>query len=239
LSAELAGRTVLITGVGRVGQIGHAVARAFGRAGARLVVADVSAPAVAERARELSAQGYPVRDVAGDLATADVARRAVAVAQDTWGALDALVNVAGGLLYYGPASSLTAEQFDRELTVNVKTTWCMCQAALPALIARRGAIVNFASVAVLRPEPQMASYIAAKAAVAGLTRALAREYADQGVRVNAVAPGTMRTADNVAQLGAGAHLVALEALVDTVLFLAGPGGSGISGEILAVTGGTG
>src|SRR6266540_3812381 len=63
-----------------------------------------------------------------------------------------------------------------------------------------GAIVNFASMAVLKPQSQMAGYIAAKSAVAGLTRALAREFRDGGVRVNAVAPGTMRTGDNVAQM---------------------------------------
>src|SRR2546422_10256009 len=61
-------------------------------------------------------------------------------------------------------------------------------------------IVNFASIAVLKPQSQMAAYSAAKSAVAGLTRALAREFRDAGVRVNAVAPGTMKTADNVAQM---------------------------------------
>ena len=187
---DFRGKIALITGVGRVGQIGHAVARGFAEAGARLVIADMNAAGLAERARELTAEGHEVRVAAGDLSTPDAARRAVTVAREQLGGLDVLVNVAGGLVHYGSALELEPEKFERELTINVKTTFYMSQAAIPALTARGGgAIVNFASVAVLRPQAQMASYIAAKSAVAGLTRALAREFADAGVRVNAVAPG--------------------------------------------------
>src|SRR5206468_3578294 len=126
---------------------------------------------------------------------------AFAVARQEFGGLDVVVNVAGGLVNYGSALELTPEQLEKELAVNVKTTFYVSQAAVPALLERGGgAIVNFASVAVLKPQSQMASYIAAKSAVAGLTRAFAREFRDQGVRVNAVAPGTMKTADNLAQM---------------------------------------
>jgi len=150
-----------------------------------------------------------------------------------------VVNVAGGLLNYGSALELTPDKLDRELAVNVKTTFYVSQAAIPALRARGGgAIVNFASAAVLKPQSQMAGYIAAKSAVAGLTRALALEFRDDAVRVNAVAPGTMRTADNVAQMkAAGVRWVALEDLVNAVLFLASDDARAISGEVLPVTGG--
>jgi NAD(P)-dependent dehydrogenase (short-subunit alcohol dehydrogenase family) len=236
---DFRGKIALVTGVGRVGQIGHAVARGFAEAGAQLVIADVNAAGLAERAKELSAAGHDVRVAAGDLATPDAARRAVSVAREQLGGLDVLVNVAGGLVNYGSALELQPEQFERELTINVKTTFYMSQAAIPALVARGGgAIVNFASVAVLKPQAQMASYIAAKSAVAGLTRALAREFADAGVRVNAVAPGTMRTADNVAQMkDAKVRWVELADLVRAVLYLASDEARAVSGEILAVTGG--
>ena len=108
-----------------------------------------------------------------------------------------MVNVAGGLLNYGPVLDLKPERLELELAVNIKTTFYVSQAAIPALRDRGGgAIVNFASAAVFKPQSQMAAYTAAKSAVAGLTRALAKELRDDGIRVNAVAPGTMKTADN-------------------------------------------
>jgi len=225
-------------GVGRVGQIGQAVARGLGGAGAQLVIVDLNALALQDRARELAATGVAVRAVAGDLTTPDTARRAVAAAGEGFGGLDVVVNVAGGLLNYGSALDLKPEQLERELAVNVKTAFFVSQAAIPALLERGGgAIVNFASVAVLKPQSQMASYIAAKAAVAGLTRALAREFRDGGVRVNAVAPGTMKTADNLAQMkDAKVRWVELDDLVAAVLYLASDAARAITGEILPVGG---
>ncbi len=233
------GRVALVTGVGRVGQIGHAVARGFGRTGAKLVIADVNAVGLADRVREFTGEGVDVRSVAGDLTTPAAARKAVAAAQESFGGLDVVVNVAGGLVNYGSAVDLKPEQLERELAINIKTTFLVSQAAIPALLARGGgAIVNFASVAVFKPQSQMASYIAAKSAVAGLTRALAREFRDGGVRVNAVAPGIMKTADNLAQMkDAKVRWVELDDLVAAVLYLASDEARAVSGTILPVTGG--
>jgi NAD(P)-dependent dehydrogenase (short-subunit alcohol dehydrogenase family) len=235
---DFRGKVALVTGVGRVGQIGHAVARGFGRAGAALVIADRTPTGVGERAAEFAAAGFAVKSVAGDLTTPDAARRAVATAGEAFGGLDVVVNAAGGLVYYGDTLSTPPDQFERELAVNVKTTFYVSQAALPALLARGGgAIVNFASIAVLKPQPQMASYSAAKAAVAGLTRALAREFQDRGVRVNAVAPGTMKTADNLAQMAAApVRWVELDDLVAAVLYLASDEARAVTGQVLAVAG---
>ena len=238
MPADFSGKVAIVTGVGRVGQIGHAVARGLGRAGARLVIVDMNAVGLADRVKELTAEGLTVRHVAGDLTVPDTARRAVAAATEQFGGLDVVVNVAGGLVNYGSALDLKPEQLERELAINVKTTFFTCQAALPALIERGGgAIVNFASVAVLKPQSQMASYTAAKAAVAGLTRALAREFRDKRIRVNAVAPGTMRTADNVAQMkDAKVRWVELDELVGAVLYLASDEASAVTGEVLPVAG---
>ena len=238
MPADFRGKVALVTGVGRVGQIGHAVARGLGRAGAKLIIADVNAVGLADRAKEFTAEGITVRPVAGDLTTPAIAQRAVAAARAEFGGLDVAVNVAGGLVNYGPALELKPDQLERELAINVKTTFFTCQAAIAALLERGGgAIVNFASVAVLKPQSQMASYIAAKSAVAGLTRALAREFRDRGIRVNAVAPGTMKTADNLAQMkDAKVRWVELDELVSAVLYLASDEAKAVTGEILPVTG---
>jgi NAD(P)-dependent dehydrogenase (short-subunit alcohol dehydrogenase family) len=236
---DLAGKVALVTGVGRVGQIGHAVAAALGAAGAALVIADRDATSVGERAAELTAAGITVRPTVGDLTRPEAARAAVDLARRELGGLDTVVNIAGGLTTFGPFGDITPDALDRELAINLRTTWFVCQAALPALVARGGgAIVNFASVAVVRPAAHLAAYIAAKAAVAGLTQALAREFRDQGVRVNAVAPATVRTRDNVAQMGAqpDTPYVEMDDIVRAVRFLASDAAGGITGQILPVTG---
>src|SRR5439155_74516 len=124
----------------------HPIARAFGAAGARLVLADVNAAALAERVKEFAAQQIEWGAAAGDLASPAGAKAAVAAAKAKFGGLDVVVNVAGGLVYVGDFLALTPEVVDKELTINVKTTLCVSQAAIPALLARGGgAIVNFAS----------------------------------------------------------------------------------------------
>jgi len=238
MPADLGGKVALVTGVGRVGQIGHGVARGLGRSGAKLLLADVNAVGLADRVKEFAAEGLKAKASAGDLTQPDAARAAVAAAQSQFGGLDIVVNVAGGFFSFGPFTEVTPEILDRELAVNFKTAFFMCQAAVPALLGRGGAIVNFASIAAVRSLMHMAAYGAAKSAVAGLTRALAREYRDAGIRVNAVAPATVRTADNVAQMKPDPKtpFVEIEEVVETVLFLASDAASGITGQIVPVTG---
>ncbi|PYP14542.1 MAG: hypothetical protein DMD54_14005 [Gemmatimonadetes bacterium] len=236
--ADLRGKVALVTGVGRVGQIGHAVARGLGRAGAKLLLADVNAVGLADRVKEFAADGIAAKASAGDLTQPEAAQAAAAAVQSQFGGLDILVNVAGGFFSFGPFTEVQPEALDRELAVNFKTAFFMCQAAIPPLLARGGgAIVNFASIAVVRSLMHMSAYSAAKSAVAGLTRELAREYRDAGIRVNAVAPATVRTADNLAQLqDSKAPLVELDEVVNTVLFLASDEASAITGQIVPITG---
>jgi NAD(P)-dependent dehydrogenase (short-subunit alcohol dehydrogenase family) len=234
---DFSGKTVLVTGVARAGQIGHAVAHAFGKAGARLVLVDRNAVAVAERVREFADEGIDARPAAGDLTEPDIAALAVETAVKHHGRLDAIVNVAGGLTTYGPVEQSAADAFDREIAINLKTAFLMSQAGVEALARSRGAIVNFTSVAYFRPAGQLAVYSAAKAGVAAFTQSLAVELWPRGVRVNAIAPAMVRTLDNVAQAGEGAHFVEMSQLIGAVLFLAGEASSGISGHILPVTNG--
>ena len=230
------GKVVLVTGVGRAGQIGHSVAKAFGQAGARLVVTDRNAVGLSERVKEFAALGIEVRPAAGDLTEPDIAALGTQTALKYFSRLDAVVNIAGGLTTFGPLAQSGPEAFDREISINLKTAFLVSRAAAPALAASQGAILNFASVAYFRPQGQMAIYSAAKAGIAGLTQSLAAELWP-GVRVNAIAPGMVRTPENIASAGEKAHYVEIEQIVDACLFLAGPRSSGITGQILAVTNG--
>ena len=231
---DFRGKVVLVTGVGRAGQIGNAVALAFGRAGAKIVACDLNAVGVAERVREFAALGVDARPCAGDLTHSDIAALSVETALRHFGRLDAVINVAGGLTTYGPIEKLTARDLDRELAINLKTTVLVSQAAIHALTATQGCIVNFASIAYFEPQSPMAVYSAAKAAVAGFTRSLALELADRKIRVNAVAPGMARTTDNVAAAGEGAAYVELDDLTQGVLSLAAAGPKAPTGEIRAI-----
>ncbi|HLS47795.1 MAG TPA: SDR family NAD(P)-dependent oxidoreductase [Gemmatimonadales bacterium] len=232
---SFAGKVVLVTGVGRVGQIGNAVSLAFGAAGARIIACDRNAVGVAHRVREFVEQGIEARPAAGDLTEPDVAALAVETALRHFGRLDVVVNVAGGLTTFGPVEKATAADFDREMAINVKTALLVSQASIPALEESRGCIVNFASIAVIEPAPSLALYSAAKGAVAALTRALAVELAPRGIRVNAIAPAMVRTTENLESAGEDAEFVEMRHITDGVLFLASDAASGITGHLQPIS----
>jgi NAD(P)-dependent dehydrogenase (short-subunit alcohol dehydrogenase family) len=230
-------KIVLVTGVGRVGQIGHAVAEGFGKAGAKLVISDLSAVNVSARAKEFVAQGFECRAAAGDLTEPDVAQWAVDEAVQAYGRLDVVANVAGGLTGVRPIVESETALFDREMAINVKTTYLVSRAAARVMVKqRRGAIVNFGSIAAFHGRAEMAAYSAAKAGVAALTRSLALELREYGVRVNAVAPGTARTPENVANMaGVAVRWVDIPDIVNAVLFLASDLAAGITSHVLPVS----
>jgi NAD(P)-dependent dehydrogenase (short-subunit alcohol dehydrogenase family) len=232
---DFRGKVALITGVGRAGQIGNAVALAFGKAGAKIVACDLNAVGVAERVREFAAQGVDARPCAGDLTEPDIAALAVEIALKHFGRLDIVVNVAGGLTTYGPISDVTVRDLDREIAINLKTTVLVSQAAIEALTRTQGSIINFSSIAYFEPQTPMAVYSAAKAAVAGFTQSLALELRDRGIRVNAVAPSMVRTMDNVAAVGeTNAQYVEMRDITDGVMSLAS-GSPSTTGTIVPIS----
>jgi NAD(P)-dependent dehydrogenase (short-subunit alcohol dehydrogenase family) len=234
MSHDFRDKVVLVTGVGRAGQIGNAVALAFGKAGAKIVACDQNAVGVAERVREFAAQGVDARPSAGDLTQPDIAALAVEVALKHFGRLDVVVNVAGGLTTYGPISAVTVQALDREIAINLKTAVLVSQAAIEALTRTKGCIINVSSIAYFQPQAPMAVYSAAKAAVAGFTRSLALELQDRQVRVNAIAPAMVRTVDNVAAIGDGeAQYVEMQEITDGVMSLASSASS-VTGQILPI-----
>jgi len=231
---EFTDKVVLVTGVGRAGQIGNAVALAFGNAGAKIVACDRNAVGVAERVREFAAQGVDARPCAGDLTQPDIAALAVEIALKNFGRLDVVVNVAGGLTTYGPISDLTVQAIDREISINVKTAVLVSQAAIDSLSRTQGCIINFSSIAYFSPQAPMAIYSAAKAAIAGFSQSLALELRDRQIRVNAVAPAMVRTMDNVAAVGEGeAQYVEMREVTEGVMALASPS-STVTGQIIPI-----
>lgn len=180
--ASLGGRVALVTGGAR--GIGQAVARELADHGARVVVADLVAP-------EAGATGDYVK---ADIADAPDVQRLVDGVVKSHGQLDILVNNAG-IRRNGPTESMAVEDWAAVLGVNLTAAY-LCSAALARHVFGRGAsaaIVNIASAAAEVGLPGRAAYCASKAGLVGLTRALAVEWADRGIRVNAVGPGFTRT----------------------------------------------
>jgi NAD(P)-dependent dehydrogenase (short-subunit alcohol dehydrogenase family) len=162
---------------GAASGIGAATAALFRAEGATVVALDIA-----------EAEGVRRCDVR-DRAQVDAAVRD---AVSEHGGIDVVANVAG-LIRFGRFAALTPEEWQLQLDVNVTGPFHLCQAAMPSLLERRGAIVNVASVAGLKGQAYSAGYCASKSALVMLTRALAVEFADAGVRVNCVCPGTVMT----------------------------------------------
>src|SRR5258706_4168439 len=136
--ADLRGKVVLVTGVGRVGQIGHAVARGLGRAGAKLLLADVNAVGLADRIKEFAAEGITAKASAGDLTQPEAGRAAAAAAHAHYGCLDILVDVAGGFLAVRPFPEEEARVLHPPVAGYLKTAFCIGPGARALLRARRG-----------------------------------------------------------------------------------------------------
>lgn len=186
------GKSVLVTG-GASG-IGKATAERLAAEGARLVVADRNAEGARAVADALAAtHGAGVaRAMAFDAEQASECYRLVDETVAALGRLNVLCNIAG-ILHWGRATEFEDEWWDRVLKVNLHAVFHLSKRALPHLLATRGNIVNMASAAGLAGVPYSSAYTASKHGVVGLTRSMAVEFADQGVRVNAVCPGAVRT----------------------------------------------
>jgi NAD(P)-dependent dehydrogenase (short-subunit alcohol dehydrogenase family) len=247
--ADLAGRTVLITG-GTAG-IGRAYAQCFAEHGANVALSGRSEERAQGCAEAIQARA-PGRIIglAADVRDAKQVSSLVEATIKRLGGIDVLVNSAG-IAGAAPSEELSEQGWDAIVDTNLKGTFLACQAAGRYMLAqRKGSIINISSVAGLGGFPKRAAYGASKAGVIMLTKVLAVEWADRNVRVNALAPGVIRTELNEAMIAKGdLDLRSIERrtpmgrrgetsdLFGAGLFLASDAAAYVTGAVLAVDGG--
>jgi meso-butanediol dehydrogenase / (S,S)-butanediol dehydrogenase / diacetyl reductase len=241
--SRFSGRVALVTGAAH--GIGRACVTRLAREGARVVVADLDEETAHRVAEELGRDGTPAVAVALDVTSTASVDRAVADAVEQTGGLDVLANCAGGAFHHPSFAETGDDMWEAHLQLNLMSVVRVTRAALPTLRERRGCVVSIGSVNGLGTfgiEP----YSAAKAALVNLTANLSTVHAPDGVRVNLVMPGTVRTrvwddqADSLAALTAAYPLGRAgepEDIAAAVAFLASDDASWISGVVLPVDGG--
>jgi len=188
----LQGKVILVTGAGS--GIGAASARLFAREGATVVLADLDADALDDVTQSITDTGGLATWVTADVSRQEDADSMVQTTTARHGRLDGAFNNAGISQGGAPLADLDADRFDQLLAVNVKGVWLCMRAEIRAMtVAGGGSIVNASSIAGLRGRPGLGTYTATKHAVAGLTRSGALDYGSTGIRINALAPGTVQT----------------------------------------------
>jgi NAD(P)-dependent dehydrogenase (short-subunit alcohol dehydrogenase family) len=234
---ELSGRSVVLTGVGREGQVGEVVARAFAERGARVYLVDRTGDEARARSDALNAAGLRSAALSADLSDpAAVDALAARVRDATSGRVHALVHLAGGFAASGPVADSDPVAWTRQLTINFTTAYLTARAFLPLVRATKGAMVFFGSEAAL-PGARVsgiAAYAAAKGAVLTLVQAIAQEERDNGVRANALAPAAIRTAANIAEMGADAAYVTREAVAEVAVWLCSDAARAVTGQVVRV-----
>ncbi|WP_269514056.1 SDR family NAD(P)-dependent oxidoreductase [Brevundimonas subvibrioides] len=189
---DLKGRVVIVTG--GAGGIGASIVRAFAAQGCRVGFLDVDAVRGAALEAELDSLGDGAAAfVSCDLTDVDALRAAIGQVRDRFGPVDALINNAAHDERHATLD-VTEAYWDRRIAVNLKHQFFAAQSVLPDMMAQgRGSILNLGSTSWMIGQGGMAAYTASKSAVLGLTRSLARDFGEHGVRVNALAPGWIMT----------------------------------------------
>jgi len=246
--SPLAGRRALITGASR--GIGRSIAVLFAQCGADVMLVARDQERLDSVADEISPSGRECAVFACDVTADDAADSIVAAADQALGGIDILVNNAGGNSFMSSLESMRLSGWDKALRLNLDSVVRLTHAALPLLVASGNAsIINVSSVAGVRSAPFMSHYGAAKAALISLTRSLAVETAQQGVRVNALVPGWIET-DLTGFLRADENLEGNllrdvpmarwgrpEEIAEAALFLASDASSFVTGQSLVADGG--
>lgn len=249
MKATFEEKVALVTG-GASG-IGRATVEQLAAGGARVVVADLDEARGADVVEAVEATGGEAVFVRTDVAVPDDVDAMVATALDRFGRLDVAVNNAGRPGTYAPLTEQTLDDWQRTVAVNLTGTYLCLQAEVrPMLEAGGGAIVNVASAAGLMGFAHLPAYVASKHGVIGLTKSVALEYARQGIRVNAVCPGNVRTqmlegfagGDEQMLQGMGrmqpiGRLGTPEEVAAAIVWLCSDAASFVTGHAMAVDGG--
>jgi 3-oxoacyl-[acyl-carrier protein] reductase len=189
---NLEGRVAFVTGAAQ--GIGRAIALALAEAGADIAGGDVNMERMQETAKEIEALGRKAIAVKLDVSDPASVKEAVGKVYEAWQKIDILVNNAG-ITKDALALRMKKEDWDRVLSVNLDGTFHCIQAILPGMVKQRsGRIISIASVVAQAGNPGQANYIASKAGIIGLTKAIASEVGSRGITVNAIAPGFIATA---------------------------------------------
>ncbi len=242
---DLSGKVALVTGSTR--GIGRGIAEAFARAGAAVVVSSESEADTDITATKFREAGLDVHGVACDVADDMALDRLVAGTRDRFGGLDLLVCNAG---ITGKAQSWALDDFDRVMAINLRSVVTLTRLALPHLATRGGNAILLSSISGLRGNAAINAYALSKAGLAQLARNLAVQWGPQGVRVNAISPGFVRTELSAPLVADEAFMTRRMAMTPlrrpgevqdvagAALFLASPAAAFVTGHNLVVDGGT-
>lgn len=244
--AILSGKVAIVTGAAQ--GLGAAYARALAAEGARVALFDLQEDGVKQMAGELDGLALRV-----DVSDREAVREGVQLVHAQLGRVDVLINNAAFVSTEAsrtkPWYELPQQDWERVVDVNLGGCFYGCAAVAPIMIGQgSGKIVNISSSTFWSPPPQLAHYVATKAGIIGLTRALARELGKHGVNVNAVAPGLTRTEhttsvypaeyfERVATMRALPRVEETKDLVGTVLYLCSPASDFLTGQTILVDGG--
>jgi 2-dehydro-3-deoxy-L-rhamnonate dehydrogenase (NAD+) len=241
-----AGQVAIVTGGAR--GIGAATATLLAQRGYLVVIADIDAAVANEAAQAISAAGQRAAAVQVDVGNRGSVEAMIQTVIDTHGQIDVLINNAGIAGNAAPITDVTDDDWEMMLRVDLTSVFLCCRAVMPHMLSRqKGTIVNVASIAGKEGNPRMVPYSSAKAGVIGLTKALAKEVATAGVRVNAVAPAVIETAIlktlTPAQVDYMKSRIPMgrfglpEEAAHVIAFLASPDSSFVTGQCYDVSGG--
>ena len=236
-NSTLDGNVAIVTGVSHQGQIGEAVAKTLADSGAALTICARTQSSVEARAAELRQAGARALGVAVSLTEESGARQLIEATMKEYGRIDVLVNLAGGLTRYKLAVEHSLDDWNTEISNNLLSAFLVSREVFPHMqSAGGGAIINFARAGL--SQANMVAYNCAKAGIEALTRTFALEGRAFGIRVNAVAPGLVDTASNIAAMKPRdlKRWTKREDIAETVVFLASQAAAGITGQVIAVTG---
>jgi NAD(P)-dependent dehydrogenase (short-subunit alcohol dehydrogenase family) len=249
VTKEFEGKVALVTGAGS--GIGRATAIAFARAGASVAVADRTPPGGDETVAMIEAEGGKAIVVWGDVAFDEQVEKLIADTVKAFGRLDFAFNNAGIEGPAAPVHDYAEDEFDRVIAVNLKGVYLGMKYQIPAMLANGGGvIINCSSVAGLVGFPGRSAYVASKHAVVGISKTAALDYAQSGIRVNAICPGVIDTPMVDRALGESAEAEAVirkmqplgrvglpEEIASAVLWLCSDGAAFTTGQAIAVDGG--